>query len=124
MVTLVGIMIMAGSAAFVAGWAWRYQVRVLELVHPARLLSRMHVRVVAVVVHGRSVMVGVRDEADHESLLTLVATTGPARDSVVATLEGWCADGAHLELDRATSGRGARLRHIDERWTLAVRFAA
>jgi hypothetical protein len=99
-------------------------VRVLDFIHPARLLSRMHVRVVAVVVHGRSVMVGVRDDADHAKLLTLVATTGPERDSVVATLEGWCADGAHLELNRAASGGRAKLRHVDERWTLAVRFAA
>jgi hypothetical protein len=71
-------------------------------------------------------MVGVRDEADRASVLTLVASTDTEQDSdaIVTTLEGWCTNGSRLELDRTTTGGYVELRHVDERRTLALRLAA
>jgi hypothetical protein len=124
LVVMLVVMIVAVTASFVATWVWRFEGRVLEVMGPTRLLGRINVRIIAVLVHDRSVMVGVRDEADHASLLTLVASTGRERDCVVATLEDWRASGSRLELDRAPSGRRVELRQVDEKQTLAFRLAA
>jgi hypothetical protein len=107
----------------VASWAWRSQTHVLEAIRPAELLRRLEVRITAVLVHDRKVILGMRDEDDSESLTTLVVNIGREREAVVATLEGWCRDGAHLQLDRA-SGRNVELHHLTDNRTLALRLAA
>lgn len=122
MVLLEGL-IVALAIAFIAHWAWQYQTRVLEAIAPAELLRRLEVRITAVLVHDRRVIVGMRDEDDAESLRTLVVNLGREREAVVATLEGWCSDGACLQLDRA-SGRHVELRQLSDNHTLALRLAA
>jgi hypothetical protein len=122
MVLLEGLMV-GMAIAFVARWAWRYQTRVLEAIAPAELLRRLEVRITAVLVHDRKIIVGMRDEYDTDSLRTLVVNLGREREAVVATLEGWCSDGACLQLDRPSS-RNVELRELNENRTLALRLAA
>jgi hypothetical protein len=122
MVFLEGLMV-ATAVAFVAHWAWRYQTQVLEAITPSELLRRLEVRITAVLVHDRKVIVGMREEDDVESLRTLVVNLGREREAVVATLEGWCHDGACLQLGRP-SGRNVELRDLNENRTLALRLAA
>jgi hypothetical protein len=123
MALLVG-MIVVVAASIVASWAWSYQTQVLDAVRPAQLLRRLEVRITAVLVHDRSVIVGIRDEDDEQSLHTLVVGIGRHRDAVVETLEEWCSDGARLRLDRISSGRNVELHHLNDSRTLALRLAA
>lgn len=123
MVVLAGL-IMAVAAFHIARWAWRYQVRVLDAIGPVELLRRLEVRITAVLVHDRSVILGIRDATESRSLHTLVVGVGPEREAVVATLEGWCADGTQLQLERATSSDKVELRHLAGDRTLALRLAA
>src|ERR1700730_17833937 len=110
MVLLEGLMV-AAAIAFLVRWAWRYQTRVLEAIAPVELLRRLEVRITAVLVHDRKVILGMRDEYDTDSLRTLVVNLGREREAVVATLEGWCSDGACLQLD-CPSGRNVELREL------------
>jgi hypothetical protein len=123
MALLMGIIVVI-AASIVASWAWSYQSQVLEAVRPAQLLRRLEVRITAVLVHDKSVIVGMRDEGDGHSLHTLVVAIGGHRHGVVATLEEWCSDGARLQLDRIPSGRNVHLRHLNGSRTLALRLAA
>jgi hypothetical protein len=123
MVVLAGL-ILAFAAFHIARAAWRYQVRVLDVVGPVELLRRLEVRITAVLVHDRSVILGVRDETERRSLHTLVVGIGLEREAVVATLEGWCADGTRLQLEQAAAGNRVELRHLAGDRTLALRLAA
>jgi hypothetical protein len=117
-------MIVVVAALLVAQWAWGYQTRVLEAIGSAQLLKRLEVRITAVLVHDRSVIVGMRDEDDAQSLRTLVVGIGRERDAVVATLEQWCRDQAHLQLDEVPRRHSVELHHLDDSRTLALRLAA
>jgi hypothetical protein len=123
MVVLAGL-IVAFAAFHIARWAWRYQVRVLDAIGPVELLRRLEVRITAVLVHDRKVIVGVRDQTEGRSLQTLVVGIGREREAVVATLEGWCADGTRLQLEQDTSSDKVELRHLAGDRTLALRLAA
>jgi hypothetical protein len=122
MVLLEGL-IVATVIVIVAHWAWRYQTTVLEAIAPSELLRRLEVRITAVLVHDRKVIVGLRDEYDTDSLRTLVVNLGREREAVVATLECWCSERACLQLESA-SGRNVELRDLSENRILALRLAA
>lgn len=122
--TLTAVVILAVGAVVAARWAWRYQVRVLEALAPSVWLHRLEVRITAVVVHDRSVMLGVRDHTDRRALHTLVVRVRGEGDRVVATLERWCRDGERLQFDRARSHRRITLRRLKDDRLLSLRLAA
>ena len=122
--TVLAVVVLATMAVVVARWAWHYQMRVLEALAPSLWLRRLEVRITAVVVHDRSVMLGVRDHTDRPALHTLVVRVRGESDRVVATLERWCRDGDRLQFDRAMSNRRVILRRLHDDRTLSLRLAA
>jgi hypothetical protein len=123
MTVLAAVTLVIGAVA-VARWSWRYQVRVLEALAPSVWLHRLEVRITAVVVHDRSVMLGVRDHTDRRALHTLVVRVRGESDKVVATLERWCRDGDRLEFDQGRSKRRITLRRLNDDRFLSLRLAA
>ncbi len=117
-------MILAVAASSFAIWAWRCQAHVLDVLGPAKLLRLLEVRITAVLVSERSVILGVRDETDQRSLHTLVVGIGAEHEAVLATLQEWCTDGSRLRLEQADAGDRIELRHLDGDRTLALRLAA
>jgi hypothetical protein len=123
-VTVIAGLIVVALALVVARWAWRFQVRVLEILAPGALLRRLEVCITAVVVHDRCVVLGVRDQADRLRLQTIVVRLRGDRERVVAILETWCRDGDRLQFDRAASNRRIKLRRLTDDRALSLRLAA
>ena len=95
-------MIFAVAASSFAMWAWRCQAHVLDVLGPAKLLRLLEVRITAVLVSERSVILGVRDETDQRSLHTLVVGIGAEHEVQVARVKA--TDDAAIRFVSAGSG--------------------
>jgi hypothetical protein len=113
----------------VAGWAWRYQLRVLALTSPG--LSRMagqpgavaDIQVTSVLVDETTILVGFRP-ADQARVpqKSIVLSRGEDDQATLARLHRWEASGATVTMWRDSSGRQIELStpRMSQTMTLSV----